>query len=73
MANLSSEIREFLDSTGTTQTALAREAGVPIPTVSYLYRGVRKNVLGNTQDALRDAMRRLRDDSDGSEDFEGED
>ena len=73
MANLSSEIREFLDSTGTTQTALAREAGVPIPTVSYLYRGVRKNVLGNTQDALRDAMRRLRDDSDGSEDSEGED
>jgi DNA transposition AAA+ family ATPase len=70
MANLSSEIREFLDSTGTTQTALAREAGVPIPTVSYLYRGVRKNVLGNTQDALRDAMRRLRDDS---EDAEGED
>ena len=70
MANLSSEIREFLDSTGTTQTALAREAGVPIPTVSYLYRGVRKNVLGNTQDALRDAMRRLRDDS---EDTEGED
>ena len=66
MANLSSEIREFLDSTGTTQTALAKEAGVPIPTVSYLYRGVRKNVLGNTQDALRDAMRRLRDD-DGSE------
>jgi len=70
MADLSSEIREFLDSTGTTQTALAREAGVPIPTVSYLYRGVRKNVLGNTQDALRDAMRRLRDDS---EDTEGED
>ena len=73
MANISSEIREFLDSTGTTQTALAREAGVPIPTVSYLYRGVRKNVLGNTQDALRDAMRRLRDDSDDAEGSEGED
>lgn len=60
MATLSKEIREFLDSTGITQTALAKEAGVPIPTISYLYRGVRKNVLGNTQDALREAMRRLK-------------
>lgn len=53
------EVRLFLQRTGLRQSALAREAGVTPTTISYLVRGVRRDVKGRTQDALRAAMDRL--------------
>ena len=53
------EVRLFLQRTGLRQTALAREAGVPDTTISYLVRGIRSEVRSRTADALRAAMGRL--------------
>ena len=59
MKLIADEIRDFLARTGMTQTALSISAGVPCSTISNLVRGKRKGVHGVTQDALREAMRRL--------------
>lgn len=59
MKLIADEIRDFLARTGMTQTTLSISAGVPCSTISNLVRGKRRGVHGVTQDALRDAMRRL--------------
>jgi len=59
MKSLGQEIKEFLQATGMSQGALAKAAGVPHPTISYLVTGRRKNVLGDTQDKLRAVMTML--------------
>lgn len=59
MKTIADEIREFLTSTGATQSSLAAASGVPCSTFSNLLSGRRKGVHGITQDAIRDAIKRL--------------
>lgn len=63
MKTIADEIREFLTLTGATQSSLAAASGVPCSTFSNLLTGRRKGVHGVTQDAIRDAIKRLASES----------
>ncbi|MCR5259612.1 MAG: hypothetical protein K6E40_15855 [Desulfovibrio sp.] len=67
---IAAEVADFLSSTGIPQRRLAEASGVNPVYISRLKNGTQKDVRSAYADSLRDAMRRLRDDS---EDAEGED
>ncbi len=67
---IAAEVADFLDSTGIPQRRLAETSGVNPVYIRRLKNGTQKDVRSAYADSLRDAMRRLRDDS---EDAEGED
>ena len=67
---IAAEVADFFDSTGIPQRRLAEASGVNPVYISRLKNGTQKDVRSAYADSLRDAMRRLRDDS---EDTEGED
>ena len=59
MANITSEILDFLNKTGCSQRRLALESGVPASTICNLIKRKRFNLYGSSQDRLRVAMLRI--------------
>lgn len=57
--SISTEVINFLASSGVTAALLAREAGISPVIVSRLKTGGRKEVRSSTADRIRAAMRRL--------------
>lgn len=63
MKNITDEIRDCLRKTGTRQATLALLSGVPSSTICNLLKGRRKGVHGTTQDALREAIKKIYDNA----------
>ena len=58
-AKITLEISDFLASTGISAALLAREAKVHPARISVLLNGKQADILSETADSLRDAMKRL--------------
>ena len=59
MMNLQAQVSSFLEKTGMSSNALAREAGVSGMTISLITRGLSRDIRLSTLEKIQSAMFRL--------------